>query len=142
MQEIQDDIHSPTAPPPKKLPLTLFDLLSLFPLKSQMSGTVFCFFFQPVILSLDPSLLVQIQIPAHPAPSSAVIGGDSSPSVMHGLVRQSRFVVMPSSGEGGGGEEGGHVLIQPVGRRRGRGDKTVPLRQQKYLQHSSGGECF
>lgn len=79
-----------------------------------------------MILSLDPSLLVQIQIPAHPAPSSAVIGGDSSPSVMHGLVCQSRSVVMPSSGEGGGGE-GGPCADSACREKEGRRRQNSPL---------------
>lgn len=107
-----------------------------------MSGTVFCFFFQPVILSLDPSLLVQIQIPAHPAPSSAVIGGDSSPSVMHGLVRQSRFVVMPSLGEGGGGEGGGACADSACREKEGRRRQNSPLAAAEISSAQLWGQAF
>lgn len=96
-----------------------------------------------MILSLDPSLLVQIQIPAHPAPSSAVIGGDSSPSVMHGLVRQSRSVVMPSSVEGGGGEgREGACADSACREKEGRRRQNSPLAAAEISSAQLWGRAF
>lgn len=64
----------------REAPWALFDLLCLFPLKSQLSKTFF-FFGDSSTWAISA---FSNSSPASPAPSGSVIGGDSSLSVMHG----------------------------------------------------------
>ena len=89
----------------RESPWAPFDLLGLFPLKSQLSKTFF--FLNSVILLLEPSLLFQIHLPPTLPPSCSVIGGDGALSAMRGPAHQSESVVMPLQSDTGGGGGGG-----------------------------------
>lgn len=84
----------------RESPWAPFDLLGLFPLKSQLSKTFF--FLNSVILLLEPSLLFQIHLPPTLPPSCSVIGGDGALSAMRGPAHQSESVVMPLQSDTGG----------------------------------------
>lgn len=120
----------------RESPWAPFDLLGLFPLKSQLSKTFF--FLNSVILLLEPSLQFQIHLPPTLPPSCSVIGGDSSLSAMRGPAHQSEFVVMPLQSDTGGPS----VLIQPVWRRRGEGDEEGVTQGGTKLSPCSSRNIF
>ena len=122
----------------RESPWAPFDLLGLFPLKSQLSKTFF--FLNSVILLLEPSLLFQIHLPPTLPPSCSVIGGDGALSAMRGPAHQSESVVMPLQSDTGGG--GGSVLIQPVWRRRGEGDEEGVTQGGTKLSPCSSKNIF
>lgn len=119
-----------------------FDLVALFPLKSQMSQTVWLFFFKEILVcnSFTRTILaVQIQIPAHPVAASSVIGGDSSLSCDAWAGSPEQICGDSIAKQHRGGpvcwfslcREGGVKKKKEWGR-----DKTVSTQQQqqKYLQ--------
>ncbi len=122
----------------REAPWALFDLLCLFPLKSQLSKTFFFLAGDSFTWAISA---VSNSFPAHLAPSGSVIGGDSSLSVMNGPAHQSKFVVMPLKSDTGGAQCADSACVGKEGWRERRSDagrdKTVSMQQPKYLQHSS-----
>lgn len=76
----------------KEAPWALFDLLCLFPLKSQLSKTFFFLVGNSFTWAISA---VSNSNPAYLAFSGFVIGGDSSLLVKHGPAHQRKLMVMP-----------------------------------------------